>query len=385
MLLLIFLLIPIVLADEIVLDKNYVITIYNNTLKSIDLTGTLNMIESKHRTDEIESKDTLTELNLSGLGLQDINENVFDNLVHLKSLNLANNSLSNLPRFIFSNLTNLENLSLADNDMWYFERGVFVGLSSLKSLNISNNREMLIFMGAGDYFGLPKSCDIFMKGNRFVYINPDVFNPPPDEFLSYPFYNDTFKNHTIDVQESIISYSTDIILPSVEIDIRVKICKEEGNVNYLGVLNKNESLSSDCSEVEIIHNMGILSLQQLGISTFKKGWYQLEDLPIRLINLRGNNIVRLTSEMLNDLPDTITTVNLADNKIERLEKGTIECQHLKYVNFKGNFISEIEEDALNKTNLTTLVIDGNRLKDTKFMTTLLSNLEKINLSKKPNS
>ena len=187
------------------------------------------------------------------------------------------------------------------------------------------------------------------------------------------------------MQESIISYSTDIVLPSLEKDIRVKICKKKGNVKYLGVLNKNESLSCDCSEVEIIHNIGVLSLQQLGISTFKVGWYQLEDLPIRLINLRGNNIVRLTSKMLNDLPDTITTVNLADNKIERLEKGTIECQHLKYVNFKGNFISEIEEDALNKTNLTTLVIDGNRLKDTKFMTTLLSNLEKINLSKKPNS
>ena len=149
-----------VLADKIVLDKNYVITIYNNTLKTIEINKTSNMIGLTHRTDGIKSKDTWNELNLSGLGLHDIDKNVFDNLVHLKSLNLANNSLSDLLPFIFSNLTNLENLSLADNDIEYFRRGSFIGLISLKSLNISNNMELMGGIIAGDYLGLPNSCDI---------------------------------------------------------------------------------------------------------------------------------------------------------------------------------------------------------------------------------
>ena len=354
MLLLAFFLIPTVLAieSELTID-NYLLKIKDNILQSIKSTD--------------ESADTL---NLSGLGIRGLDKNVFDDIA-IKILKLEKNHLSELPEFVFANLTNLEILSLADNEIDVF-KNAFVGLGNLKSLNISNNR--LSNLGPGELFGLTKYCEILTQGNSIKILSSGVFENP---FLREEMAHQAVEEKKEKENRKVKNHSE----PSDK-DLCFKVCIEEGIVTILDVLKPEENLPNDCMKFVVHRAWEHLVFSDLGISGFKKGWYRLKEIPITKLSFKSNKISQITKDFFNDLPEGLCTLDLEDNGIERMDKGIIENSYITKLLLNQNSISIIEDEAFEKLpNLRTLILDNNRLLDTKFVATLPEGLKILSLRK----
>ena len=337
-------LVPMILATTIKVHiNNYVVTIndyFLNNLESIQVIG-----------------DSPEELNLSGLSLETIDDKAFENVTHIKILNLSNNSFQLLRENMFASLTNLEQLNLSHNNMFYFSK-TFVGLSNLKVLDLSNT--MIMDLKPSEFFGLSKSCVILLEGTiNLCTMSTEVFEN---------------ESRTANISE----------VDDTKMDtyhrgrsLQIKICLNDTKLISSEYYTEDEKLESDCGIVRS-HSDGVLFLGLLRIAEFQKGWYQLQDSSIHHIDLSSNHITRLTSEILNDLPENIRIVNLAHNII-RLEKAVIVNEHLREIRFTFNSIFEIEDDVFINTNLTTLTLSHNQLNNTKFAATLPSTLTKIEL------
>ncbi|XP_008559334.1 slit homolog 1 protein [Microplitis demolitor] len=319
-----------------------------------------------------------SDVDLSNLGLLSVQKNAFDELVNIKSLSLANNYLQELPEFVFANLTSLQVLSLAGNKFNDFENN-FVGLSNLKVLNISNNP--LKHLRKSFFFGLTKSADIITEGNEFWSISTVLFENPflretvDPELLNIGLDESTDKNPSLRNE-----YDNDDNLV-LDDNLQVKVCKtDQGVVKSVEELQENETLSSECRRAGIIYKQRTLVLQNLKLKAFENGWYKLKKFPFNSIDLTMNEISKITPALLNDLPESLAFVNLAGNKIEKLEKNTIDNNHLKVINLKDNLITEIEDGALEKTRLSGFFIIGNRLKSLSFASTLPSTLTEMIIS-----
>ena len=341
------LLVPVILAEDLVIQNKYVVQIRSqsrNTLRNIKVIGHLSK-----------------KLNLSSLSLHNIDKNAFENVVHIKILILSNNSLSFLRENTFASLTNLEELYLSYNHISRLERA-FVGLNNLKVLDLSNT--WVDKLRSGDLFGLTKSCVILLEGNDILTISTELFKNKLRRYNSFE------KDNT--------DYYSDENTYDRGPGIRFMICIHDTKLISVEYYTEGEELASGCGTDQFYAN-GVLSLNYMGIATFQKGWYKLGHSPIHHIDLSFNNITRLTSEMLNDLPESIGIVNLAFNTIVRLEKGIIVNKHLRKLQFMFNRIIEIEDNVFINTNLENLTLSHNQLTGTKFAATLPPTLTEIAL------
>ena len=339
----ILLLVPMILAaGREVQINNYVVKFMSDfpkTIESIEIIG-----------------NRSEQLNLFNMNIENFADNAFENITYIKFLNLSNNSLSVLRDTPFAILTNLEDLNLSHNNISEMKKP-FANLSNLKLLNLSNTH--IQELNASDFFGLTHSCVILVKGSNISSMSTEVFKN-----VTYHSYNFNEKNHSLEV--------------SVPLKSRTKICIENTILISVEFYNKGENLTSSCS-ADRYYRDGFLHLNSLHIRGFQKGWYKLEDSSIHHIDLSSNNIARLTSAILNDLPESISSVDLAINRLERLRKGIIVNTYLRQISFQNNLIVEIKDDVFINTRLTTLTLSFNELKSTKFAATLPSTLTKIEL------
>jgi Leucine rich repeat/Laminin B (Domain IV) len=82
----------------------------------------------------------LTSLDLSFNNLTSLPENIFADLTALTLLNLNGNDLTGLPETIFDNLTALEGLTIFDNGLTSLPQNIFANLTALRNLNLSGNQ-----------------------------------------------------------------------------------------------------------------------------------------------------------------------------------------------------------------------------------------------------
>ena len=348
------LLVPMILATEIEVHiNNYVIKVERDDLKTLKTIEVIGDPSEKHQRRE--------ELNFSEWDLHAINNNVFDNVTHIKILNLSYNLLPRLLENTFANLTNLEQLNLSHNHIETLEKP-FVGLCNLKVLDLSNNP--IQKLQTSDFFGLTKSCVILLKGDLINTMSTKLFE---DESRTVNFLEENEAHRLLD--ENIDFY---------ESYNRIKICINGTKLISVEDYTEGEKLAIGCN-ADRSYAGGVLSLDSLSIVELHKGWYKLGDSPIHQIDLSFNNVTHVTSQMLNDLPERISRVTIGHNNIKRLEKGIIVNLHLREISLTQNSIVEIEDDVFINTNLTTLTLSYNQLADTKFVATLPSTLTKIDL------
>ena len=297
------------------------------------------------------------ELNLSGLRIRRFKDNAFKNVSFVRILDLSNNLLTKIPDLLFASLTNLEHLNLSHNRIYKIRRPFF-HLNNLKNLNLSNNR--LTELRERNFFGLTTSCVILLKNNDIRNMSTELFENdscPPKKPV----------NHTLqNTREEPLFFNQS-----------VKCCIDDSELISVEYYTEGEKLAPGCSNV--IYDSGILRLSSLRIAKFQKGWYKLGDFHEIHIDLSSNNIISLTSEVFNDLPKSVYRVDLAYNKIERLEQNIIANKYLKTINFQSNFIFEIEDNAFTYTDLKSLYLNSNKLTNTRFATTLPRDLRNIDL------
>ena len=299
-------------------------------------------------------------LNVSFLYLHEIRDKAFENVTNIKILDLSYNSFCSLSENTFAALRNLEQLNLSNNKLSRLEKP-FVGLSSLKVLDLSNT--MIETLKSSNFFGLTESCSILLERTNIAKLSTTVFK----DKLPPPGYFDQDNNH-------------DSTRNNKDSRNRIRICINGTKLISVEPYTEGEQLASGCN-TDRSYAHGVLNLAVLHIAEFQKSWYKLGDSPINHINLSSNRITRLTNEMLNDLPESISIVDLSSNNIKRLENGTIVNEHLREINFSFGSIIEIEDGVFINTNLETLVLSYNQLMATKFAATLPSTLTKIELNR----
>ncbi|XP_043290152.1 leucine-rich repeats and immunoglobulin-like domains protein 2 [Venturia canescens] len=280
--------------------SNYCITIENDILKDVYSTSALS-----------------DELDLSGLGLKKIDEKAnLDSLSEIRNLSLANNHLSRLQPLIFYSLFNLEHLSLANNNLKQLQYA-FYTLPHLRTLDIRNNNMKVLYTGS--FYGLPDNTEILIDGNDFGPLKDDHFKKP------FPL---------------------------------LEVCMDDGVIQYVKDFDSeyDEKIeNANCPKIFRPLLYDILSLGMEGIRGFAEGWYRLGDLNVTFLDLQFNEIDEITSEMLNDLPERLTGVNLSWNKITKVKEDVIVNYFLRHLDLRENRISVIEDDAFAKTNLNEMI------------------------------
>ncbi|XP_032684432.1 leucine-rich repeat-containing G-protein coupled receptor 4-like [Odontomachus brunneus] len=340
-------------------SKNYFLDIDNDTLRNVRFVG-----------------EPSLQLNLSSMNLHTLQKNAFDYVDDIESLDLSNNSLTSLPEFVFSNLTKLKNLWLSNNQISNI-RTLFVGLENLQLLDISHNH--IRHLRRGYLFGLPKSTRILTDGNIFWSISTDVF---ANFFLKHAEATSQVTSADEEEKEEIdnIVLEEQKNLETLSKDTRVKLCKSDGIVTSLEILQKDEKLAEGCAQVPLDADKKEVMLQEQNITAFQEGWYQLQSLPIASLDLSNNEIAEIREATLNDLPAGLTDVNFLGNKIHRIWSEVIENEHLKSLNFKDNLIEEIEDNAFGKTKLHGLYLVDNQLESLNFVSTLPKTLTDLVLN-----
>ena len=108
--------------------------------------------------------DTVTDLDLSNLGLSDLKPGDFAGLYRVQTLKLDGNDLTTLRAGVFTGLDHLQTLGLADNRLTTLPSGVFAGLDRLRTLQLDGND--LTTLHAGVFAGLGRLQTLLLAGNQ---------------------------------------------------------------------------------------------------------------------------------------------------------------------------------------------------------------------------
>lgn len=114
----------------------------------------------------------LERLMLSGNGLSELPEDLFNDVGNLTWLDLRSNKV-HLPMNIFRNLTKLEYLELGYNNLKTLEPGVFRSQNRLKSLNLWGNDLQHLTKDA--FIGVSSIVELDLSSNNIEQLQPDVF------------------------------------------------------------------------------------------------------------------------------------------------------------------------------------------------------------------
>lgn len=117
----------------------------------------------------------VTNINLSGKNIKEIEDGAFLFLQCLHVLDLHNNSLTVLTQDIFQGLENLLELDISQNELVELRNVVFKHLTRLTVLNLSQNNIAQIGVMAFD--GLRDLQHLDLSANRIRIIHPEIFLP----------------------------------------------------------------------------------------------------------------------------------------------------------------------------------------------------------------
>lgn len=114
----------------------------------------------------------LQRLVLSGNGLSELPDDLFDDVGNLTWLDLRSNKV-HLPVNIFRNLHKLEYLELGYNNLNKLENGIFRNQHNLKHLNLWGNN--LQHLTKDSFLGVSSIVELDLSDNKIETLQPDVF------------------------------------------------------------------------------------------------------------------------------------------------------------------------------------------------------------------
>ena len=143
---------------------------------------------------------SLTDLSLSGCGLNQLEPTIFQNLIHLKSLDLSKNSIQNLDSTIFIGPQKLTHLYVNANQISVIPEGLFQNLEELKHLDLKENRinfsdEKGDYQSPNVFQGLNQLNVLLLRYNQISHIPVGTFQSLDSLEILHMGYNKlTFLN-----------------------------------------------------------------------------------------------------------------------------------------------------------------------------------------------
>ncbi|XP_030762858.1 toll-like receptor 8 isoform X2 [Sitophilus oryzae] len=136
----------------------------------------LNLNNLKHiNNDTFVDMQSLELLDLSDNNLIKLDDKNFEGLINLKELRLNTNSINTISIKAFEGLNSLEILRIEDNEIQNIALGVFQNFPQLKTLNLNGN--LLVEFQVGAFSNLPLLENLYMENNNVSAILTESLLP----------------------------------------------------------------------------------------------------------------------------------------------------------------------------------------------------------------
>lgn len=269
----------------------------------------------------------LIKLNMSHNNLTRISQNFFENTPEMTEIDFSRNQLKVVHQYYFKNATKLEKIHLSHNRIEVIDYRSFGMLKKLRFVDLSYNGERSL----SNYFSNNTNLEIHFENNIFSYICTNTLLE---------------KNHTLYLSwESIQEFSA--VNDYRELDV---------------VLNsENEAISTRTPGKIELHFPNKQVLRNL--ESFRAG------------KSRVNNLMGLLTTLN---PSILTTLDLSNNSIGKLELNTLEnFTNLLYLFVRNSNITKFDFNFLkNMRKLVWFDMSDNNLKNVQNIN-VLKNLTKI--------
>ncbi|MEG4006095.1 leucine-rich repeat domain-containing protein [Microcoleus sp. Pol11C1] len=342
------------------------------------------------------AEEKLTQLNLSGLGLEELppeidkctqletlvlgkwdeeKEELLGNkltefpdavlqLTNLKILNLSNNEITSIPDAI-GKLSNLTQLDLSNNQITYIPE-VIGKLSNLTELYLFNNQITYIPEVIGKLLNLR---GLFLSRNQITSI-PEVIAQ-----LSNLTQFDLGANQITSIPEVIAQLSnlTQLDLGANQITSIPEVIAQLSNLTQLD-LSENQ-ITSIPEIIDQLSNLTQLFLSENQITSIPEAIAQLSNLT--QLDLSYNQITFIP-EVIGQLSN-LTHLYLSNNQITSIPEVIGQLSNLTYLHLTNNQITFIPEVIDQLSNLTWLLLSDNQITSIPEVIGKLSNLTHIDL------
>lgn len=309
---------------------------------------------------------TTEKIYLSHNKITTITTRAFGDLPNLERIWLKHNTITEIQPFAFGNLSSLEYLDLRNNKLTEIGENAFSNASHLDTLYLITNTIQKIHEDA--FIGTNSITYISLQANKLTTI-PPLGNMPLLKRLiieGNQITNATFPD----------CYKTNKHLEYIGLSNNVIVTLTNNTFDSL----QNNSISSLYLSRNNIKSIEARAFSPLGsIKSLKLGTNPLdaEALKTAIVGLKHKDMVSfdlsgilLQGELLVDtfklLQNTsITTLNMRNNKIQRLPNGVFSgLNKLLHLDLSSCYIQETEEDSFKGLDkLTILILNNNRLLD----------------------
>lgn len=293
-------------------------------------------------------------INLSKNNLQKLPEKVFSSVGTIEELDLSYNSLSELPSMIF-NGTALSILHLKYNA---FTGDLHFGIKDLQQLDLSYNSITHVHHSMFDR--MPGLTNLNLKGNGITKIQADSML-----MLKSLRHIDLSFNELDQVSSMLFFKNSELDVIRLNDNPRLSQLPTDGFLNSNGIFTVYYLDISNCAVGALGHKT-FSTMPHL--TTLKLAWNNINNLPretfanlTKLIDLDlSNNLIVKLDDLIFEKNDELTKLNLAGNPITRLSVRLFAPLH------------QLRSLDVNDCELTSLLVDKQLEKDSKFFDTLRS-------------
>lgn len=355
------------------LSNNNIVDIPKNAFEGVENLISLNLSNNHHLapmpSSIINSLGKLQSIDLSNVGLRNVQPELFLRSPNLKSIYLRNNKISELADATFNNLRNLTTVDLSFNSIMAIRPGTFINVMNMRFLSLKGNQLQSF---KGEIFNTGTGLEeIDISDNQLSYLFPTSFRIHP-RLKRLVASNNKFNFFPASIIAGLqflehIDLSNNQLKTVEELDyarlprLRQLILKN----------NKLESISEmafhNSSQLQYI-DLSMNKLERLGERTFE-GLARIE-----LMNLDSNN--------LSELPETLfersrlqmlENIILSNNKFETAPLKSLQRQYffVSFVDLSHNQIKEIPADDSIMVNIKKLDLSYNPLNE-ESVTNILS-------------
>ncbi|OWF47667.1 slit homolog 2 protein-like [Mizuhopecten yessoensis] len=305
----------------------------------------------------------LSVLNLAKNDIVAISQHALKGLPSLNSLNLSGNKLSNSSALslVFRHLENLTELCLTGNDLQNLPDGMFESMVKLKTLDLSQNS--LKSLKSEAFRGLVFLTNLRLSSNRITDLSADVFQ-------------NLRLLDKLDLSNNVLIHFDDIVLPGMALTFNIsnnKLMNFPNSFRQTKVvtldLHANSIVTLSSISTASLQSITFLDLSQNKISRIEEGAFEgLNNLEV--LNLTRNqltvnlslNVFRGSSKLLDlDLShNNLTSVDFmfSNNTLDMVK--TLRLDHNPI-----DTVSDMTNKAFNKSSpaLETLVISFCRIRN----------------------
>lgn len=309
----------------------------------------LNLGGNKIKTLNFSLSESMEFLDLSFNAIDEIDENFFNETIHLCKLMLNNNFLKNIPSGLFKNLEKLEEINLEFNSLTVIPDGFFNSNHNLNvTLNLCSNEISLIGREAFSTHGI---SELFLQKNKLKNVNFKLPLSLVSLDLSYNsisfIANDSFHGLTslLDLQ---LNNNLLQMLPA----------------GCFQSLNNLETLNLSFNKITMTYGTfsGLTSLSVLKIAN-----NSITNLPeLILHNLKDLTSLDISNNLLTNLETVQLTKHLTKLHDLYLQGNRFQCHHLLEIitQFESSGVVVRKGDKLFESNVQGINCIDNKTEET---------------------